>query len=148
MAKMLKEKDRLSSKQNTEAFKKSKNINMDFTADVVIHSEEGNGFYFGVPSQIIREDYPFDECSYSINLLWSKREKQMGVEPKSGFPNYPSYAEYKTYFNHMRFQEGLYLEFRNIWQEDVAIYIFSNDKDIDNKDNMIRIAKLWEKQYE
>lgn len=148
MSKILKKKDRMRSKQNVEDFIKSRNISSPFTLDIVVHSESGNGFYFSVPCEIIREKNPNAECSYSINVLWSKSERHTGIEPKGGFPNYPLYAEYKSYFNYMRFQEKLYLEFRNTWKEDVAIYLFLHDSSNENLQKMIRIAEMWENHYE
>lgn len=148
MSKMLKQKDRLLSKQSVEEFIKSRNISVTFTSDIMVHSSSGNGFYFRVPCEIIREEYPNAECSYSINVLWSKSERHIGAEPIGGFPSYPSYAEYKSYFNRMRFQERLYLEFRNSWKEDVAIYLFLHDSSNENQKIMIRIAEMWEKYHE
>lgn len=145
MAGMLKLKEREFSNTNLKKFLKNVLDESDFTVDVLVHSQQGNCFYYCVPcSVIIESNFPNAETSHSLNIWWSKAEKRVGTPPKDGFPSYPACTEYKTYFNNMFFQQS-YLEFRNIWHDSVAIYIFIHDNNVDNTDNMKEIAELWER---
>lgn len=142
---MLKKTDRQSSDQSLERFLEGILDDSDFEVDILVHSKQGNGFYYGVPCTVVKEnDYPYGETSYSLNVWWSKADKREGNPPKDGFPNYPGCSEYKTYFNSMFFLNS-YLEFRNVWHDEVAIYIFIHDDDNDNSNEMKELAKLWDR---
>lgn len=142
---MMKKKDRQRSSQDLEQFLKEILDDSDFEVDILVNSEQGNCFYYCVPCKVVTEDdFPYGETSYSLNIWWSKAEKKEGNPPKDGFPNYPGCTEYKTYFNSMFFQNS-YLEFRNVWHDEVAIYIFVHDDNVDNSHEMKELAKLWDR---
>ena len=94
--------------------------------------------FYDVPCDVVYENYPNDEDSYSVNIHWNKASKTKGKVPIELFPNYPQESEYKSYFDYMR-ANGQILCFHNIWKDDLFISIV---KQIDLKHDEARIESV------